>query len=328
MMKSSLPGLGISVVVPAYNRALLIGATLDAILAQDTPAAEIIVVDDGSTDTTPDVLVKYQTRIRVIRVPNGGDLAARNVGLHAASGPLVAFCDSDDLWRPGFLAAMAELWRHTPGLIAAYSNFQAIRDDVWEDHTKFEDAPPGFWENLQPLGPGFGVFTQPIAARLLGFQPFFPSAMVVNRAAFLNTGGWDEAVSRVVGTDFATTLRVAEHPIGVVHTPLVGIRRHSGNFSGDVQAINLGDARILEHVLATRPALAPHRAAVLASIADRRAAAADTAFDRRDFASVRQIQKLLPPSHRPLRRQMKRYISHLPAPIARLAAEFASRLFG
>lgn len=321
-----MDALTISVVVPAYNRAGLIPQTLDAILAQDTPALEVIAVDDGSTDATPAVLDGYRPRVRTIRVANGGDLAARNTGLRAASGRLVAFCDSDDLWQPGFLAAMARLWRQAPDLVAAYGNFRIVRDGAWGGGTKFDDAPPGFWDGLRGVGPGVARFDGPVVGRLLAFQPFFPSAMVVDRAGFLALGGWDEGASRIVGTDFATALRVAEHPLGVVQEALVGIRKHEANFSGDVQATKLGEAVILEHVLATRPALAPLRGAVLASIADRRAAAADLAFDRRDFTAVRRIQAMLPPDHLPAARRAKGWISRLPPPVAMRVAGLASRL--
>ncbi len=318
--------MSISVVIPTYNRASLIKHTLDAILDQETPASEIIVIDDGSTDATSEVLQTYHHQIRTLRVANGGDLAARNIGVRSAAGRLIAFCDSDDLWRPGFLTAMTDLWNHQPDLTAAYGNFQTIRNDVWERGTKFDDAPPGFWTDLRSVGPDAGIFDDPIVPRLLRFQPFFPSAMVVDRVRFLDQGGWDEAVSRIVGTDFATTLRLAERPVGVVWLPLVGIRRHDNNYSGDTQAMNLGDARILEHALATRPALTPYRSIILASIADRRAAAADIAFDRRDFTSVLDIQRLLPSSHRPLRRRVKGLISSLPAPVAHAAASLTGRL--
>lgn len=318
--------LSISVVVPTFNRADLIGITLDAILAQDTPASEIIVVDDGSTDGTPDVLLAYQPQVHTIRVSNGGDLVARNVGLRAASSQLVAFCDSDDVWRPGFLTAMEALWRHAPSLMAAYGNFQIVRDGVWGERTKFDDAPAGFWVGLRSVAPNIAVFETPIVERLLKFQPFFPSAMVVDRARFLEAGGWDEAVRRILSGDFATALRMAEQPLGIVQAPLVGIRKHAGNISAEVFATTLGQVRILEHALSTRSALTPHWSAVLASIAERRAGAADAAFDRRDFALVRSIQGMLPPSHRPLRRRLKGWISHLPDPIARPVAEIASRM--
>ena len=273
----------ISVVVPTHNRAGLIRATLDSILAQETPPEELIVVDDGSTDDTQAVLHTYQSRIRTIRVENGGAALARNTGLRAASGRLVAFCDSDDLWCPGFLTAMASLWDRVPDLTTAYGNFRAFRDDVWARGSVFERAPPGFWEGLRIVGPGLGIFDQPIVGRLIGaglsvYQPFYPSAMVVERTAFLNAGGWEELEP---AEDYSTFLRAAERPIGIVQHALVGYRRHSTNYSAVSYGWNDGlrhtvnrrviiHARILAHVVATRPALKPHRQGFLAKIGERR----------------------------------------------------------
>ncbi len=311
----------ISVVVPAYNRAALLPFTLDAILAQTPRPREVIVVDDGSRDDTPAVTARYAARVNAIRIENSGDLVARNVGLRAASGELVAFCDSDDLWRPGFLAAMVALWQAEPAAKAAYGNFVILRDGQWERDEKFAAAPPGFWDGLRRVGPGLGVFDQPIAARLVQFQPFFPSCLTVRRDFFLEIGGWDEAVSRIVGCDFATTLRLAEHaPLGVVERALVGIRKHAGNISADVQAMNLGDSLVLEHVLATRPAMMPYAAAIRASIGRRRCDALDHAFAQRDLAGVRAIDALMTPAQRSRRTKVKRLVAALPDPIGRAAA--------
>ncbi len=92
-----------SVIIPAYNRASLIGATLDSVLNQeDRGDVEIIVVDDGSTDGTMQVLNQYsqQHGVRVLQQLNRGPGAARNLGLFAATGEYAAFLDSDDLWFP------------------------------------------------------------------------------------------------------------------------------------------------------------------------------------------------------------------------------------
>jgi glycosyltransferase involved in cell wall biosynthesis len=312
----------ISVVIPAYNRAGLLPFTLDAILAQTPPPREVIVVDDGSRDETPAVLARYPAPVRTIRIENSGDLVARNNGLRAASGELVAFCDSDDLWRPGFLAAMGELWRVEPETKVAFCDFVAVRGEEWAAESKFSTAPEGFWDGLRRVGPGLGVFDQPVAGRVLRFQPFFPSCMAARRDFLLQAGGWDEAVSRIVGCDFATILRVAEYtPFGVIERELVGIRRHAGNFSADVQAMNLGDSRVLEHVLLTRPAMAPHAAAIRASIGQRRRDALDTAFARRDLAAVRDIDTLLTPDQRSSATRLKRLVSGLPGPLGVGAAE-------
>jgi glycosyltransferase involved in cell wall biosynthesis len=312
-----------SVVMPSYNRADLIGESLDSILAQDLPPDEVIVVDDGSTDGTPDVVARYGNRVRLIRVENGGDLVARNIGLRAATNPLVAFCDSDDLWEPQFLSAMADLWRREPGLGVAYGNFRIVREGRWSEKAKFQDAPPGYWDELRSIGPEAGMFDTPSIMRLLRFQPFFASAIVVSREAFMARGGWDEGASRIVGTDFATALRMAERPVGVLLRPLVGIRKHASNFSGDTRRMHLGDAQILEYVLASRPWLEQYRPAILASIAARRAAAADLAFDSRDFVAVRDIQKRVKARDLTLRRQLKGLISRLPSPVARWVADAA-----
>jgi len=213
--------------------------------------------------------------VRCITTENAGDLAARNVGLRATRAERVAFCDSDDLWRPGFLAAMAALWRAEPGIGAAYCDFLTVRGDAWGEESKFAAAPAGFWDGLRPVGPDMGVFDTPVVERLLAFQPLFPSCMAAERAFLLSVGGWDEGVGRTLGSDFATALRIAEHPLGIVRRPLVGIRKHAGNFSRDGQAMNLGDAFVLEHVLATRPSLAPLAPAIRASIRRRRQDALD-----------------------------------------------------
>jgi hypothetical protein len=116
--------------------------------------------------------------------------------------------------------------------------------------------------------------------------------MMVSRAAFSNVGGWDEGVSRTVGCDLATTLRVAaQAPLGIVRRPMVAIRKHESNFSSDTERMNLGDAQVLEHVLQTRPELVHLENAILSSVALRRRAALDSAFSRRDFDAVREIYR-------------------------------------
>jgi glycosyltransferase involved in cell wall biosynthesis len=94
----------VSVVIPTFNRAHSIAETLDSVLAQEWPAEEIIVVDDGSTDDTAEVLARYRDRITIIRQENRGVSAARNAGMAHASGAWIAFIDSDDIWTHDRLA--------------------------------------------------------------------------------------------------------------------------------------------------------------------------------------------------------------------------------
>lgn len=98
--------IDLSVIIPAYNAAPYIRQALDSVLDQLRPNIEIITVDDGSTDATPEILAGYGDRIRTIRQHNQGLSAARNRGIAMASGAWLAFLDADDLWLPNFAASM------------------------------------------------------------------------------------------------------------------------------------------------------------------------------------------------------------------------------
>src|SRR5438270_1869450 len=88
----------ISVIIPTYNRAHLIKRAIDSALKNLLPGDEIVVVDDGSTDNTVEVLSSYGTAVRLIVAQHGGAGAARNLGVSSAHNPLIAFLDSDDEW--------------------------------------------------------------------------------------------------------------------------------------------------------------------------------------------------------------------------------------
>lgn len=312
--------LRISVVIPAHNRAHLLGETLDSVLAQDHPPHEVIVVDDGSTDATLSMLEAYAGRIKVGCIPHSGAMVARNAGLRLASGEVVAFCDSDDVWLPGHLEALARLWEAAPGLNAAYANFRLVRDGVWAERDKFSDAPPGFFAGARLLGGGLALFDEPPFPRLLRFTPFFPSALAARRDFLLRAGGWDEAAPHGASSDFATALRIAEHPrIGLVLSATVSIRQPVRLSPAQLQRMNLHDAAILDHVLASRPSLLPHDAAIRASARRRRLQALETAFVRQDFAAVRAIAARLGATP-PLRVHAKIGVAALPPGLRTVAA--------
>src|SRR5580658_2014305 len=93
-------GLKVSVIIPAFNSARTISATLDSVLAQVRPADEILVMNDGSTDETSEILESYKSLVQVFRQENSGLAAARNALFRRATGDLVAFLDADDIWHP------------------------------------------------------------------------------------------------------------------------------------------------------------------------------------------------------------------------------------
>ena len=101
----------VSVIIPTYDRCGFLRQAIESVLAQTCPADELIVVDDGSTDDTPDMLADYGNRIRVIRQSNRGVSAARNTGIRQSRGQFIALLDSDDYWLPQKLAAQQSFFK-------------------------------------------------------------------------------------------------------------------------------------------------------------------------------------------------------------------------
>jgi glycosyltransferase involved in cell wall biosynthesis len=111
----------VSVLIDTYNHERFIEEAIQSVLSQDFPAAgrEIVVVDDGSTDRTPEILGKFASQIRIIRKANGGQASAFNHGIPQCQGEIIAFLDGDDWWAPNKLSAVAEAFTFHPstGLI-------------------------------------------------------------------------------------------------------------------------------------------------------------------------------------------------------------------
>ncbi|MEO8483549.1 MAG: glycosyltransferase [Acidobacteriota bacterium] len=118
----------VSVIIPAYNAAAYLAAALDAVLNQTRPPHQIIVVDDGSTDETPDVCQSFGSRITTIRQPNGGEASARNTALRAATGEYVALLDADDLAAPDRFEKQVAALAARPDAAACFSGHWVFTD--------------------------------------------------------------------------------------------------------------------------------------------------------------------------------------------------------
>ena len=110
----------ISVVIPAYNAARFIAATLESVLAQSYPVSECIVVDDGSVDSTADIVGEFEARVTLVSQTNQGLAAARNRGVREATSKLIAFCDADDVWRKDKLELQVQALAEDPGVSAVF----------------------------------------------------------------------------------------------------------------------------------------------------------------------------------------------------------------
>ena len=134
----------VSVVIPAYNVEKYIGRAIDSVLAQTRRPDEIIIVDDGSTDSTAEVIKSYGSKVRFIRQENGGASVARNTGIEAATGQWIAFLDADDEWLPEKLQLQIEHLMRNPDLVWSATNYEIRPMDGMPPKLAFEPGRSGF----------------------------------------------------------------------------------------------------------------------------------------------------------------------------------------
>lgn len=125
----------VSIVIPAHNAETSLARTIDSVLIQKYASLEVIVVDDGSEDKTLDVAQAYGSKIRVAEQQNQGQGSARNHGIRLASGELIAFLDSDDYWKPGFLDVCVSFLQSHPTAVAVNTGSTFVmRDGSQSNH--------------------------------------------------------------------------------------------------------------------------------------------------------------------------------------------------
>ena len=127
----------VSVILPVYNRAASVARAIDSVLAQTYEPLELIVVDDGSTDRTRDVVRQFAPGVTLVEQEHAGAYAARNRGIAHARGELIAFIDSDDAWLPEKLARQVPLMsRDEVGLVFG----DTVHNAVGADHRRVYSA--------------------------------------------------------------------------------------------------------------------------------------------------------------------------------------------
>ncbi len=214
-MVSSTPK--VSVVIPTYNRADFLPDAIDSVLRQTLTDLELIVVDDGSTDSSAEVLAAIDDeRLRYVRRPHGGISAALNTGLAAATGEYYARLDSDDLWDPEMLATLARYLERRPELGFVYGRGRVIRTDG-QEHSQILGLPPRY--------PDDGLRS------LLYDDCTCNVAVLARRACITEAGPYDESL--IAHEDWDIWLRMAlSYPFHFVDRVLATVRRHDSNLTG------------------------------------------------------------------------------------------------
>jgi glycosyltransferase involved in cell wall biosynthesis len=209
----------VSVVIPTYNYARFLGRAIESVMAQTVAPIEIIVVDDGSTDETPEVLARYANHVTALRRMNSGVASARNAGISVANGDLVAFLDSDDVWRPTKLERQLELQARYPECGAVGCGVEVV--DAAGSTLRileFKDATGSPRERLRAFA---------LRQRWVGGSS---SGALIPRHVLASVGGFDATLE--AAEDWDLWLRIGvDYPVRNVPEPLTQVWDHrSGTF--------------------------------------------------------------------------------------------------
>lgn len=223
----------VSVIVPAYNTERFVAEAIESALGQSVAPLEVIVIDDGSTDRTADVLQKFGPAIAIVTQSNRGLPAARNAGAAMASGYWLAFLDADDLWLPHKLERQLQK-AADPRLAMIYTD----RFNIGE-----RGILPIVQSAIQPLYSG-DIF---IPLLMLG-NHITASSVTVRNEVFRALGGFAEDLR--AAEDWDLWIRLAEHHlVGACTDPLVRYRFHGSMMSGDPRRMQIARREVVRRAL-------------------------------------------------------------------------------
>jgi glycosyltransferase involved in cell wall biosynthesis len=267
----------VSVIMPAYNVAPYLGAAIRSVLDQTFTDLELLVIDDGSTDATLDIAkacAERDARVRVLQKPNGGISSARNLGLRAASGPVIALLDSDDSWEPGYLAAQMRTLEQRPEI-------DVVTGNAWFLGGRLSGRPARPVPDTRPA---------PDLASILADETAVFIMSIFRYRVYQTIGGFDEALRTNEDYDFWLRAAAAGFLFYRNDVPLGQYRRRDDSLSA-------GELRMIRGILCVyqklRPQLLdrPAEVAILdAQVArfesERLAAEARHAIETGDFAAA------------------------------------------
>ncbi|RAK13875.1 glycosyltransferase family 2 protein [Salipiger aestuarii] len=206
----------ISVIVPSYNRANFLREAINSLTAQTRPVEEILVWDDGSTDSTPNEVKSLSGPIRYFRGENGGKAKALNAAMREARGELIWICDDDDIALPGAVERLAGVLERRPEAGVAAGSYVRFRDDA-ATGARVETGP-GYWPDLSDGS---------VLRHLLEDIFLFQNATLVRRALYDKVGPFREDLARSIDYDMVVRLAL-QAPVVVLEEPLFKQRKHDG----------------------------------------------------------------------------------------------------
>ena len=210
------PSLRISVIIPTYNRGWIIKEAIDSVLTQNYSDFELIVVDDGSTDDTQNILAEYKSRIRILQQDNKGVSAARNYGIDKARGDYLAFLDSDDIWLQNKITTQVNFFKQDPDSLICQTQEIWIRNGKRVNPKKYHKKYSGM------------IFEKTLPRCLVS-----PSAVMIKKSLIEEVGCFDETLPAC--EDYDLWLRISyRYPVHLIPKALI-IKRggHSDQLSAN-----------------------------------------------------------------------------------------------
>ena len=231
----------VSVVIATYNRARLLPQTIDSVLNQQFQDFELIVVDDGSTDDTREVLRGYEPRVRYIYQENRGPSAARNLGVRHAKGSWIAIQDSDDLCAPEHLAALHAYVQAHPECGMVFGNGGYLGG---KEHHRDTIVPLDKSRRLARDGVRLVDHFERSIVRL--------QAALISKRCYDALGGHDESLWLCMDLDLSFRLFMS-YPVAYIDRVVFLYRRHQGNISRNEELRTLENIRVIEKLLKEYP---------------------------------------------------------------------------
>ncbi|MEO1766703.1 glycosyltransferase [Thiobacter aerophilum] len=224
-----MSGPRFSVIIPVFNGAACLARAIDSVLAQSWTAHEIIVVDDGSTDATPEVARRYGDRILYLRQDNAGVSAARNRGARQATGDWLAFLDADDWYYPDRLRWHAEWIAARPGLDFFTGDYDYVRTDGSLISHSMDQHESGQAMLRKAKGLPHVVMESDEFEIFVADHFGDTHTLSVPRATFLRLGGYPEGYRVCEDVFFLVRLCAASRRVGVVCRPMAAYVIHEAS---------------------------------------------------------------------------------------------------
>jgi glycosyltransferase involved in cell wall biosynthesis len=228
----------VSVVIPTYNRAPMLREAIQSVLDQTYSEHEIIVVDDGSTDNTREVVNKFSDkRVRYVFQENRGRSNARNHGISLAQGRYIAFLDSDDVFVPAKLEKQVSCMEKNPGVLLSHTSY--LRIDANEEYIKEVTS---------------GTFSGKVYPNIMRWCPIATPTVMILREALGESLRFEESIH--IGEDIILWAQLAKKsPFIGITEPLTKVRMHRNNAAFDPHAQITGLTNIVEFAIRLDPDL-------------------------------------------------------------------------